>query len=277
MLQVSVLMEYAQLEPDADPEGCLLTMRPRGSRQFESDAEVALRLASLNPDRQWDILWARYAPEVSREGSRAQIALRLLALEDVPPLCVRKPRDTLDPAVKAALNLEKLVRSRARRKAAAGSKIAKGGKADNGGAQNADKGEPKDADEDGPFSSSGSDSDGSLLDEEEKNEWAEAAVEARSDLDPAPEPPVPDAKLVGTTVYSGDGSRRLGRISYVHKSPVQSSMMLYCVRHQCYKSVSANKGPTEAGALRWLAYGASPACESKAAHLAAFNAMVLPG
>jgi hypothetical protein len=261
-------MEYAQLEPDADLEGCLLTMRPQGPRQFESDAEVAFRLSDRSPDSQWDILWARYAPEVSRDGTCVQIAIRLLALEDVPPLSARNPTGTMDPAVKAALNLEKAVGPRAKR-----------GKCSNaekrGGARNADKAEPEDADQDDAGSSS--DSDDGFLDEEEKNEWAQAALQARIDPDPAPEPPAPDAKLVGTTVFSGDGSRRLGRISYVHRNPTNPSMMLYCVRHQCYKSVSGKRSPTEAGALRWLAFGAGPACESKAAHLKVFEEMVLTG
>ena len=70
------------------------------------------------------------------------------------------------------------------------------------------------------------------------------------------------------------GRHRL-RISFVHRSPTQATMCVYCREHQCYKSVSLRRNPSREAVLEWLVWGHSGACTGKAAHLEAFEGMVL--
>jgi len=110
-------------------------------------------------------------------------------------------------------------------------------------------------------------------------------------LPPPPLPPPPMLPPVSETmVASADaedplpvlvngwatvGAERLGRINYLWRSPTSSQMMVYCRKHGCYKSMAGSRAPFESGALKWLSYGWSAACKSKADHVEQFNRFVL--
>ncbi len=68
------------------------------------------------------------------------------------------------------------------------------------------------------------------------------------------------------------GSEHVGRISYAHGA--RSRVFVYCRRHQCYKCVGFDSGAFPTGIAKWLAKGLDPSCNSKAAHIASFDATV---
>ena len=112
-------MEYIQQDPEEDLEGSLLVMEPYGTKKFQVDADLARRIAELDPGRHWDIRWGKYKPEIADAenpggGVSPQLCLRLLHCEDLPPrpACLR---ERVDPVIKAALSLQKVQRSRKRR------------------------------------------------------------------------------------------------------------------------------------------------------------------
>ena len=74
--EASALMEYVQLDTEADLEGALLLMQPRGLINFVMDVEVALRCAQHAMIRRWELKWARYKPELVAVDGRRQVALR---------------------------------------------------------------------------------------------------------------------------------------------------------------------------------------------------------
>ena len=72
-----------------------------------------------------------------------------------------------------------------------------------------------------------------------------------------------------------EGGRNLGRITYLWKNPFYPTMTVYCRKHQCNRAITAKRNPYESGAVKWLSWGHTDACADKAAHLAAWEAMVL--
>jgi hypothetical protein len=101
-----------------------------------------------------------------------------------------------------------------------------------------------------------------------------AAPAAPPPLPPPPAPPLAPGPVM-VNGWAVLGEQRLGRINYLWRSPTSSQMMVYCKRHGCYTSIAGSKNPFESGAVKWLSYGWSPECPSKADHMAEFKRFVM--
>lgn len=272
---------------------------------FFCDVDAAREMAQLT-GFELIIKRVKYIPEARARGGGGdrEVCLRILSVEDVPALQRARRAAEKDPTIKAALRCA--AKPRVPRKASRTTKSVKA-KVDKTGQDHvkhnkgpAKEDDPKDTHEpaekdDSPEAtstdasgdeSSESNEDG-LLDSEERSLWREASTassaekpEAAPEPVPPPPPPPPPAdepvrKADGSVVL---GDKKLGRVTYNFRNPLKPSMFLYCRKHhQCYKSASGRKNPTEAGAIRWLAWGHSDACDGKAAHQAAFEQMVCGG
>ena len=273
------------------------------------DVDIAMRMAT-STHRRWQVKrWAYRLVASQRPGQAdAELGLHLLACDDIEePQKSKAEQAKADPVVAAALNLSRPPRQRAT--TATAGRRPRGKKAAKLVDDDPDRDPDGSADEDlgDPAPGSGMDSatdDKVILDPEDRELWHEAAAASSSHraavelvapvAESAPaggsssssaaapsEPPPPvlnlPVKRLNGQVWEADGRRHLGRVSYLEKSPVNVAMCLYCRRHQCYRTVAGSKGPSEQGALEWLAFGWSRECATKAQHLSAFDRMVLRG
>lgn len=284
---------------------------PSNGDVFFCDVDAAREMA-LHTSFDWDIKLMSYMPEASTrvDGADRQLALRIVSICDLPVVRRVSQATEKDPEIRAALRVAEGPRPpRARRGHTTAKKRATRGKPEEKASVDQEQGdklnivrrtsnqnregegsgklhEQSSSATDASDSWAASDDEGAgdcgVLGKDDRALWEEAAAKsagAANKGDVPPPPPPAEPSEAAEPCMKPDGSvfladAKLGRISYSYRSPVNPSMFLYCRRHQCYKSVSARKNPSEQGAARWLAWGASAECQSKEAHLAAFERMV---
>ena len=250
-----------------------------GDEPFFCDVDVARRLAPFAGfDFKVKHLVYRPEPIARAEGGHREAALRVLAIQEVPvaqhTVCVTET----DPAVLAAMKLERGVR---RRRAASKAKARAGPKAKVGPKRKKALESSGSEDAAAPGASSGESTADELLGPEERADWREAAVaSAPSDgVEEPPPPAAPDVPPPPGLEMTADGSvvldgRVLGKVNEFWSNPLRPALYAYCRKHQCCKWASNAKNPSSQRAMRWIEWGHSTECSSKEAHLAAFDKIV---
>ena len=285
-------MEYAATSDAEVKNGDVVLMVRSGATGFVFDVDAAMWMARSECDA-WEILQGLYTPVLHR-GDTVSLALRLEAIQDLPaPEVKERTKTPKDPVVALAMRLLKPEGNKARRPKRikrvkhdadhvapgpdAGPVVdaVEGKKAPTPPASDTDASDDSDSGSD-----SGSDPEHVAAKLEE--DW-KAAIAVAAGAEPPPPLPPPDApppealpaKRPDGQVYDPAG-RHLGRITYLERG-ASIALCVYCRKHQCAKTVSSKRGPTEHGALQWLAHGWGETCGSKQEHLAAFERLVLAG